>query len=53
MPSTYAELVTAVSNAIVVDADNAAFLAIFPTAIAFAEDRIYRELDLLAANIRS
>lgn len=50
--ATYAQTVTAIANAIVVDESNADFLAIFPTAINYAEDRIYRELDLLSGNIR-
>ena len=53
MPSTYSDLLTAVSNAIVVESDNADLLEIFPTAINFAEDKIYRELDLLSGNIRN
>ncbi len=50
--TTYADWVTAISNQIVVDADNAAFLEILPTAINYAEARIYRELDMLVANVR-
>ncbi len=49
---TYSNLLADVSSTIVVDPTNAPFLAIFPQWINYAEDRIYRELDMLVANIR-
>lgn len=44
---TYAEYVTALSNTIVISPTDANFLAILPTCITYAEQRIYREMDLL------
>jgi len=52
MALNYNDLVTQVSSAIVVDSTNAAFLTALPNWIAYAENRLYRELDLLDANIR-
>ncbi len=52
MPSTYNDLLADVASTIVVDADNAPFLAIFPEWVLAAENRIIRELDLVAANVR-
>lgn len=52
MPSTYNELLADVASTIVVDADNAAMLAVFPSWVQEAESRIVRELDLVAANVR-
>lgn len=49
---TYSDLLADVSNTIVVDPSNAPLLAIFPQWINYAEDRIYRELDMLVANVR-
>ncbi len=49
---TYSNLLADVASTIVVDATDANFLAIFPQWINYAEDRIYRELDMLVANIR-
>lgn len=48
MAMTYSSWVTALANELVVEADNAPFLAILPTCIDYAEQRLYRELDLLA-----
>lgn len=44
---TYAEWLTAVSELLVVDPADADFLAYAPRAIEYAEQRMYRELDLL------
>lgn len=51
MPN-YAQLLSDTASTIVVDASNAAFLAIFPEWVLAAEGRIVRELDLVAANVR-
>jgi len=48
----YAEIVSALSELTVVPSDDATFLAILPSAFAYAEGRIYRELDMLAAMVR-
>lgn len=50
--TTYNQLISDVSSTIVVDADNAAMLAVFPEWVLSAENRIVRELNLLAANVR-
>ncbi len=52
MPSTYNDLLADVASTIVVDSTNAALLAIFPEWVLAAENRIIRELDLVAANVR-
>lgn len=52
MPSTYSDLQTQVSEAIVVATSNSDFTTSFPNWIQYAENRIYRELDMLNANIR-
>lgn len=52
MPSTYNDLIAAVASTIVVDAGNAAFLAIFPEWVLAGEKRIVREINLVAANVR-
>jgi hypothetical protein len=44
---TYAEWLAAVSNLLVIDPADADFLAYAPRAIEYAEQRMYRELDLL------
>lgn len=49
---TYSNLLADVSNTVVVDPTNAPLLAIFPQWINYAEGRIYRELDMLVANVR-
>lgn len=51
MPN-YNQLLADVSSTVVVDANNAPFLAIFPEWILAAEARIVRELNLVAANVR-
>lgn len=51
MPN-YSQLISDLSSTLVVDADNAAFLAILPQWINYAEDRIYRELNMLNAYIQ-
>lgn len=52
MALTYAQYVTTMANMVVVDESDANFLQILPSAIDYAEDRIYRELNLLAATAR-
>lgn len=49
---TYADIVTALSKLTVIPSDNADFLAILPSAFAYADGRIYRELDMMATNVR-
>lgn len=51
MPN-YSTLLSDVASTIVVDANNAPFLAIFPEWVLSAEGRIVRELNLVAANVR-
>ncbi len=51
MPA-YSNLLADVASTLVVDATNAAFLAIFPQWINAAEGRCYRELNLLDASVR-
>lgn len=48
----YSQIVTALSELTGIPADNADFLAILPSAFAYADGRIYRELDMLVANVR-
>lgn len=48
----YSQIFTALSRLLVVQEDDVNLLAVMPSAIAYAEDRIYRELDMLVANIR-
>lgn len=48
MSLTYSTYVTSLANLMVVDTTNANFLLAVPNAIDYAEERIYRELDLLA-----
>ena len=48
----YADIVTALSGLLPVPDDDADFLAILPSTFAYADGRIYRELDMLAANVR-
>lgn len=52
MSYTYSTFVTALSNELVVDPTDADFLVILPTIIDYAEQRIYRELDLLSTVTR-
>lgn len=51
MPN-YSQLLSDVSSTMVVDSTNAPFLAIFPELTLAAENKIVRELDLVAANVR-
>ncbi len=48
----YATYVTTLATMTAIDVADANFLAILPDAIAYAEGRIYRELDMLVANVR-
>lgn len=48
----YTQYVTAISTLTAISSTNADFVAILPSAITYAEDRITRELDLIAANVR-
>lgn len=52
MSLTYAAYKTALSTLLVIPESNADFLAILPDCIDYAEQRIYRELDLLSTVIR-
>ena len=47
MSLTYTTYVTTLANLTVYDADDANFVQILPSAIDYAEQRLYRELDLL------
>lgn len=49
---TYAEMVTALSTLTVIPETDPDFAAILPSAFLYAEGRITRELDLMAANVR-
>lgn len=51
MSYTYATFTTALATEIAVSESNADFVALLPTFIDDAEQRIYRELDLLAASV--
>jgi hypothetical protein len=48
----YSDIVTSLSTNLPVDPTDTAFLAVLPSAFAYAEGRITRELDLMAANVR-
>lgn len=48
----YTSWVSDLSTILVIDSDNAAFQAILPACIEYAEGRIYRELAMLVANVR-
>lgn len=48
----YTDMVTALSTLTVIPSTNADFAAILPSAFLYAEGRITRELDLMAANVR-
>jgi len=48
---TYSTLTAAVAAALTVDAGDADFVALLPTIIDDAEQRCYRELDLMTANV--
>lgn len=51
MSYTFASLVSAVASALQVDASDADFLALVPTIFDDAEQRCYRELDLVASSV--
>jgi hypothetical protein len=53
MSYTYASFVTALANDMAVGETDADFVATLPSIIDYAEQRIYRELDLLAASVTS
>lgn len=48
----YTDLVNTISNLVVISPTNPNFVQIFPQAISYAEDRIYREMDLLSTVTR-
>jgi hypothetical protein len=48
----YTQIVTALSTITSIPSDNTDFAAILPSAFAYADGRIYRELDMLTANVR-
>lgn len=48
----YSDIVTALATITVYPDTDANFLALLPSAFAYADGRIYRELDMLATNIR-
>lgn len=52
MALTYSTYVTTIANMLVMDAADADFLQILPSGIDYAEQRMYRELDLLATVVR-
>lgn len=49
MSYTYSSFVTALSTAVVIPSNDANFTAILPSCIDYAEQRIYRELNLIAS----
>lgn len=49
---TYASTISSLANMLVIDPANTDFLAMIPSAIDDAEQRIYRELDLLSTIVR-
>ncbi len=51
MSYTYSSLVTAVANALTVDLGDADFVALVPTIFDDAEQRLYRELDLVSVSV--
>src|ERR1700694_498783 len=52
MSLTYSTYVTSLANLMVIDPTNAEFLTVLPNIIDDAEQRIYRELDLLSTVTR-
>lgn len=48
----YSDIVTSLATALVTPSDDAGFIALLPSAFAYADNRIYRELDMLATNVR-
>lgn len=53
MSLTYATYVSSLANLLVVPAGDAGFQAVLPNIIDDAEQRLYRELDLLSASVRA
>lgn len=51
MALTYAQFNTTVANLLSIDESFAPYVQILPMAISYAEDRIYREMDLLATRV--
>lgn len=51
MALTYATTVTTIANLTTNDPAGTDFLQIFPSAIAYSENRIYRDLDLMVENV--
>jgi hypothetical protein len=49
---TYSEIVTALATTLVTPSNDTGFVALLPSAFAYADNRIYRELDMLASNVR-
>lgn len=49
---TYSDIVTALAVQTVYEEDDDNFLALLPATFAYADGRIYRELDMLVANVR-
>ena len=52
MSLTYATFVSSLANMLVIPATDTNYLAVIPNVIDDAEQRIYRELDLLATIVR-
>lgn len=52
MALTYSQYVTTIANLATMDTANTDFVQILPSSIDYAEDRIYRELDMLVENVR-
>lgn len=52
MPSTYTDFVSTMATMTAIDAGNSDFVTILPSAITYAENRIYRELDLISEDVR-
>jgi hypothetical protein len=48
----YSNIVTALATMLVTPEDDTGFVALLPAAFAYADNRIYRELDMLASNVR-
>ncbi len=48
MPITYTSYKTTIANLMVIPETDANFLQILPSIIDYAEERIYRDLDLLS-----
>lgn len=52
MALTYTTYVSTIANLATMDESNTDFVQILPSIINYAEDRIYRELDMLVENVR-